>query len=379
MSKKQKPKNKNKFQQNKKKDGVTIHSYAFFRALETIQLSKDFDSIVIVKGDAVLLPINLYKPGSFSFISTLENTLNPLTPTVNLHNKKLLIIRYGGMGDILASLFAISELKEKYPTLKVGYLTSSKNIQILKIFPNLIDYISQPIVKLESLKQFDYISSLDNTIENDPDSQLISLHDIYAKHLFTNITKDTIINVFKNNMLFNQKQQPIGIGIQYRSSAIIRNYDIDKMSNLIGMISNMFPSEPIFLLGPPNDYLFIEYILSRNSGNIIPNGCGFRELDILKIVETINNLKAVIGIDSAMLHIAGVCNIPTVGLFGPFPSNLRLKYYNNSIGIDGKTSCSPCFRHNPQAFCKFNNGQGECLNSISPDLILKTILDNIVI
>ena len=368
----QKPKFK---KSNSFKPASTNYPYAFFKTQDTIQLTPEFNSAIIVKDETVLLPISLFiNSNTFSFVNNLENLFLPLKNDTNLHNKKLLIIRYGGIGDVISSLFAISELKNKYPTVKIGYLTSFKNIPILKNFPNLIDYFSQPIVKLSSLKQFDYVSCLDNTIENDEDSKILSLHEIFAKYLSVQISHNTINDIFKYNLLYALKSNKLGIGIQYKSNAIIRNYDIDKTSELINLLTERFPSEPIVLLGPPNDYVPIEYLLSKNAKKgLIVNGCGFKKYDMAEIIEIVNNLKIVIGPDSSMIHIAGISNIPIIGLFGSFPSNLRLKHYNNAIGIDGVTNCSPCFKHNPQAFCKANNGMGICLNSISPQLIMDNI------
>lgn len=371
MSKKQKQ--KQKLQNIAVKKNSIKYPYAFFKINETAQLSSEFNKHIIIKGDEVLAPVNYFKESLFSFRCSLEKILNPLTANINLNNKKLLVIRYGGIGDILSSIFAIAELKNKYPTLKIGYLTSFKNLEVLKLFPNLIDYISQPIARLDSIRQFDYVSCLDNVIEQDEDSSNTPMHDIYAKYLFTNITLNSLDMVFNNNII-NQKTISKGIGIQYITNAVIRNYNIDNTICLINLLTVKFPEDPIYLLGSPNDYLNVEYILSKvNGSNVISNGCGSKEFSILETIKLVNTLKLVIGPDSSMLHVAGICNVPAIGLFGPFPSDLRIKYYNKMIGIDGKSDCSPCFRHNPQAFCKLNNGQGVCLNSISPQLIIDNI------
>jgi ADP-heptose:LPS heptosyltransferase len=371
MSKKQKQ--KQKLQNIAVKKNVIKQPYAFFKVNETAQLSSEFNKLIIIKGDDVLAPVNYFKESLFSFRCSLEKILNPLTANINLNNKKLLIIRYGGIGDVISSMFAIAELKNKYPTVKIGYLTNFKNLDILRIFPNLIDYVSQPIAKLETIRRFDYVVCLDNVIELDDESTNAPIQDIYAKHLFSNITLNSLDMVFNNNII-NQKTISKGIGIQYITNSVIRNYNIDNIICLINLLTAKFPNEPICLLGPPNDYLNVEYILSKiNSQNIIVNGCGSKELNILETIKLVNTLKLVIGPDSSMLHIAGICNVPAIGLFGSFPSDLRMSYYNKMIGIDGKSDCSPCFRHNPQAFCKLNNGQGVCLNSISPQLIIDNI------
>jgi len=380
MSKKQKIKN------NKSLSVKTINNttpYGIFRAKETVRMNNEFGDVVIVKGDDVLLPFSLFKPDAFIFLNHIENIIKPLPKNeiTNLNNKKIIIIRYGGIGDIISSLFSISELKFKHPNVQIGYITSNKNADILKNFPKLITFISQPIIKIQSLKMFDYFVCLDNTIESDIESKIIPIQDIYSKYLNIKINNLTLNNILNNNEILNNNQNIVkkGIGIQYKSNAIIRNYNIDNIINLINLLSDKFPSEPIFLLGPPNDYLHIDYILSHSKSNsIIVNGCGFQEYTLYNSLEIVNSLKFVIAPDSSMLHIAGVFNTPMIGLFGPFPSNLRISYYNNAIGLDGTTHCSPCFRHNPQEFCKYNNSQGLCLNSITPELIVENIPNGII-
>ena len=73
--------------------------------------------------------------------------------------------------------------------------------------------------------------------------------------------------------------------------------------------------------------------------------------------------------DSMFIHIAGAFRIPTIGLYGPFPSALRMKYFTRSIGIDAKTNCSPCFKHSHHPCDK--GDPSPCMAMIQPKHILE--------
>lgn len=374
MSKQQKKKLMRSKKPSKVKDPyeITKYRYAIYKAMKTIQLGEDFGNMVVPRGENVLMPVRL-EAGERKFVSTLEKMLKPISPNSKVKNRNVLVIRYGGIGDVLASLYAIAELKAKFGgNVKVGYVTAIKNIPILQCFPKLVDMVMSPITSAKSISQFNYIAYLDDTIELDHMASSIPMHDVYARQFGVRVNKDTTKLVSAMNLALSSHPRQ-GIGIQYKSNAIIRDYDIEKTIELINALNSKY-GKPIYLLGPPDDYKFVNYIQTKTEGQVIPNGCGLtQKMHLHQTMNLISQLELVIAPDSSMLHIAGVCETPCIGLFGPFPSQLRLSYYKQAIGIDGKTECSPCFRHFPMDFCRYTNGTGLCLNSISVDTILEQV------
>jgi len=57
--------------------------------------------------------------------------------------------------------------------------------------------------------------------------------------------------------------------------------------------------------------------------------------------------------------MAGGLGIPLIGLFGAFPSQLRLSHYDNAIGIDANTSCEFSKGEGSLRGC-FEHGSGPC-------------------
>ena len=345
----------------------TKYHYKFYKATEMGRTATPYGEVIVPKNDIILAPENLEIKKKL--YSTIENEFKRLTTKSNLNNSSLLIIRYGGIGDIIATLFGIYELKKKYQNLQIGFMASPSYSSILTLFPMLIDKIYAPVSNIHDLKKYKYICVLDDVLETDSDSSIVPIQDIYAKHMgITSLnTKQLLSNLDDNN-----RQH---IGIQYKCDVPLRNYNIEKTIDIINLLLDKYTEDNIYLLGKSDDFQTINYIYSKVKHNkrLIANGCGYKEQTLLELAVIIQNLKIVIGPDSGFLHIAGITKTPIVGLFGPFPSKLRLSYYTNAIGIDAHSNCAPCFRHFPINFCKFNCGESECLNTITPQQVITAV------
>jgi ADP-heptose:LPS heptosyltransferase len=78
-----------------------------------------------------------------------------------------------------------------------------------------------------------------------------------------------------------------------------------------------------------------------------------------------------------MIHFAAGLEVPAVGLYGPFKSDLRVKYYPRCIGMDSTHHCCPCFKHGHE-HCeeakRLNGGIGApCFDSIDKGEIVKNV------
>ena len=363
---------KKKRKRNKLKQLETKYVYAIYRIPELSRMNLPYGEVIIPQNDTILALETL--PTKKVKISTVENEFNILTSQTNLNNSNLLIARYGGVGDIVATLFGIAMLKKRFQNLRIGYIASPSYSSILTLFPTLIDEIFAPIVNVKDIKRYKTICILDNTLEIDPEAESKPIQEIYAKHMGVILDKNSIIDLVMNNFAIQDKRQRSGIGIQYACDVALRNYNIDNTIDMINLLIKEFPNEKIHLLGKPDDFKNINYIVSKvDEKKLVINGCGSQKKSLKDILIMINSFKVVIGPDSGMLHLAGISNTPSVGLFGPFPSDLRISCYLDAIGIDAKTDCSPCFKHFPINFCKYSCGEGLCLNSIKPEQIVEQV------
>lgn len=348
--------------------------YGIYNCLETKTIQFPYGQVDFKSGETLLMPHNI--PIEKRKIKKLYDVFKPYpNENVDLNNKKILITRYGGVGDILCILPAIYELKRKFPSCIVGFMGSPSYIPVLTNFKDCVNGLSNVISTFDKIKMFDYILCLDNTIERD--LGYLPIHDLFAEYLNVKLTKSTMNDILlKNIKLPNiniRESNRHGIGIQYTSNAPLRNYNIEKIIEIINQLLNKYPNEEIHMLGTPDDFLTINYIQSKTNGRIIANGCGMQKMNLSETFDLVSTLKVVVAPDSSMIHFSGFNNTPCVGLYGPFPSDLRCSIYNHMIAIDAKSNCSPCMRHNPLSWCPYNSGEAECLNSIEPQMVVDCV------
>ena len=376
-----KKKNNNITPQQRKIDSTL--NYAVFKTKTNIQLD---EKRVIPQNHIITFPNNNHISDKIEYVCELNDIIQPIPKNPqDLNNKKILIIRTGGLGDIIASLYLVNEIKKRFPLCKILYLSAYHHNDLLKIFYKFLFGISDVIVSVDTIKDFDYYINLDNTIETSVFANSKTIQQIFANQVFDNIefstnSTDDIIN---NNDIFNKitnskNFKRSGIGIHYSSSSRLRSYPIEQTIELIDLLFEKYPNEQIYLINPPSNFVESEYIYYRIKNN--KNFFITSEIDCVTINDLfslITNLKLVIGIDSSIVHLAGVCKTPILGIYGPFASSLRIKYYYNSIGIDAQADCSPCFRHEPESFCKVSHNEAECIRkTITPQFVLETLENN---
>ncbi len=346
----------------KSKDLTTKYDIGIYQILENKTISIGNNNILLQNKDVVFCPNNLQIKKKL--INTVETDFKQFNENTDLNHKKVLIQRYGGIGDILCSIPAIYALKHKFPKVSIGYMCSPTYMPILKKFDNLIDGVSPTVVDYKDIKSFHHFISLEKTVEMVKDHNK-HIHEIYANELFVNINKDMIQEIIKNYNQPNIIRK--GIGIQYKSNAYIRDYDLENIIIIINKLKEKYPNEPIYLLGKPDDYLNINYIQIKTDGRFISNGCGSYPLTYYQSFDLISKLKLVIAPDSSAVHMAGFNNTPIIGLYGPFTSISRISNYKNAYGIDGISSCQPCMRHHPTPWCIWNSGRCLNLDNIDPN------------
>ncbi|MHA1621048.1 MAG: glycosyltransferase family 9 protein, partial [Candidatus Heimdallarchaeaceae archaeon] len=88
--------------------------------------------------------------------------------------------------------------------------------------------------------------------------------------------------------------------------------------------------------------------------------------------------RGAICIDSAFMHISVALGLPTLGIYGPFPGHLRVKYYEHADWIEpenyeecGKYPC--CFHQCEIQECPFVQKRlpPGCLSSINEDKLVE--------
>lgn len=86
---------------------------------------------------------------------------------------------------------------------------------------------------------------------------------------------------------------------------------------------------------------------------------------LTRLAALLKRAQVFVGSDSAPLHLASLCNTPTVALFGPKDPAIYGPAHPQSIIIRKNLSCSPCTKRT----CK----RPDCMILITPEEVLKAI------
>jgi len=370
-----KSKSKNKKNKSIKKSSSNInnndnHSIAYFRINENKDLSVGQYMLQIKNNDIILAPY------TFNVNKTLYKTINDvhydkITPSTDLTNSSILIYRYGGIGDLLNTLFVVEALKNKFKNIQIGYICSPSYFSLFNYFTDIVSGVLGVFSSYQTIMDKQYFIDLTDLAEENQLATSCSLPFLFGYQfgLTDNEISTAISRLIAKISSKTNCPERNGIGIQLSTNAPVRNYNLEHFSKLINMIKEKYPHEKVLLLSGSQNSISRDYVISNCNYSIDV----LKTTDLSKIIFSIARLKMIIGPDSSMLHIAGITNTPMIGLYGPFPSKLRISNYNNAIGIDGKSDCSPCFRHHPTQWCKYNGNECIALNSIPPSTILDVV------
>lgn len=271
-------------------------------------------------------------------------------------NDEVFLFRSGGIGDVMFMLPLIKVLKTKFKA-RIKVATSPMYCSVLENNP-YIDKIIQMPFGVEELEKSDHHIMFEGVIEDSSKkAQLFHAVDLFLEeaeinfkevsseekvpHIF--VTKEEKERIHKEMSRMRIDHNSIKVGIQLESSSPIRTFPTDKMIVIIKKLLERNYS--VFAFGGRNQEELGKYISEvligeKNFINLIYPGRALRDA----IVYT-SFMDLCIAPDSAFIHISGGLGVPIIGLYGCFPSLLRMRYYKNAIGIDCGVICAPSFQH----------------------------------
>jgi len=296
--------------------------------------------------------------------------------------KKILIIRFSSIGDIVLTSPVIRCLKEQSPDVEIHYLTKKQYIPILQSNPYISrihlfkDNFQELIPKLKA-EQFDHIIDLHKNIRSHyiryklgkpatsfPKLNLqkwviskfhfdflpkIHIVDRYLKAVESfQVTNDgkgldyflldsEKINIRKKFPVITGKFIAIAIGAKHHT----KMFPVDKVSALCDLLPL-----PVILLGGKEDMDRGEEIRNHTKQCVI-NACGILPLN--GSASVIEQAEHVISNDTGMMHIASALKRPVISLwgntipgFGMYPYlPEELKHLSTIIEVNG-LRCRPC-------------------------------------
>lgn len=295
----------------------------------------------------------------------------------DLTNKKLMCWRTGGIGDILFLNPVLRYLKKKYPTSTLRVASGCK--QSLENVPEINGLYSMPF-NAKLLEEVDYHLMFQGIIESSSEeSKRTHAVDMFFKYFSIDSTHLPVED--KKPRLFYTKTErdwlqkhltEIGIneddyliGIQMETSAPVRNFPKEKMKVVIDMAARETNTK-IFVIGTDAHNIIGKYFKGNHNNVYIATKYTVRQIMILA-----NRFNLVISPDTFMVQVAGALDKPLIGLYGPFPSEVRMKYFKNAVGLDPSVVCSPCFKHDFRTCVKGH--PSPCFTQVKPEDILQAM------
>jgi len=240
---------------------------------------------------------------------------------------------------------------------------------------DLIDKVYSLPIPLDIWNQYHYHLTFENLIENNPNAKKYNAYDLFMKQAGLDIkqvppeNKIPIIELEEDEKRFKCMEFPHlvnenpKVGIQVKTSSPIRTYP---PYNYIAISQKLIKKGyDVCFFGGIDEYSFVEQLIKE----IGIGSYNVTQRSLRGSVITASMMNFFIAPDSMFIHIAGAFRIPTIGIYGPFHSETRMKYMKNSVGIDIKVGCSPCFLHGHQPCPK--GDPSPCFSLVSPDIVLE--------
>lgn len=286
--------------------------------------------------------------------------------------KRVCLIRHGGLGDVLFILPVAAYLSKEgyevhmqvsdaYSSVVVGQLGVSKIIpegQVIdrSMYEKVINFDGTIVANQEA----EHLHAVDLMFRRAGiDWTALKKKDKKVKLILTDRMRMVQEKLWKKWDLNSYKSV---IGINVRSTSVLRNWPIEYINKLVKFLTKKGNAVVLIDRKPVLDI--------QGKGVISFAG----ELSVLEMVSVISGCDCLVGPDSGPSHIAGYLGVPFVGVYGPFPALLRLKYYDKVSWIQADVDCGPCFYHKDM-LCKHPRVKGvsKCMATIQPVEVIKLV------
>lgn len=291
------------------------------------------------------------------------------------NGKSILLVMTAGFTKLILLTPVLREIARRWPTAKITVATVYMYRTVLKDLPYVHEVIEYPIKKTVAAS-FDAVVFFEKELETNPLAKKLHATDLFASiaGLTGKFDRKPEYRVSSQEVMWALEGFPRTPGVQravlhLASGDTCREYHPDQISAV--MVSLLEKKWEVFIVGEPNSVQ-------------IPNGKGIRNLTMEGLTfrhscAIVNGSDIVIGPDSVMVQIAGALDVPAIGLFGPFPADLRTKYSPSIFALQGKGSCAPCFHYEQRSRgmvfpaggpCQ-KTGKCEVLAGIDPERVVQ--------
>lgn len=323
---------------------------------------------------------------------------------------KILVIKFGGIGDVLMSTPVLPNLREYFPKAHIDFLTLIKNRDVL-MDNHYIDRVLTFDARID--KSYDLLRHIRNKGYNlvfdlycNPRTALLTYitgakyrvgFKFRGRNYAYNIKKkgrggdvhnsdfnlDALINAGipvvskKLNLSVNvvhkeyadkyikdnHLEKDFLIGIAITGGWESKRYKVKDYIELIKLISSKYNVKFLILWGSKKEYKDAQEIKThcKDSVYLIPDS------PIRYLAALIKHCKVIIGNDSGPLHVACAVEVPVLGIYGPTNPKLQGPYGEQNLIVEkSDLNCLHCNLLD----CNIGN---ICMTELSKTLILSKI------
>lgn len=327
--------------------------------------------------------------------------------------KKILVIRFSSIGDIVLTSPVVRCLKNQIMDSEIHFLTKKAFVSILVNNPNIdkvhsIEKNVNEIISQLVFENFDFVVDLHNNIRTfivkkklrKPSSSFNKLN--IQKWVLVNLKRNLLPDIhivdryFKAVELLKVKNDNKGLDFFINDKETIKRSQLPEThrNGFVGIViggkhsTKMLPEEklisickkinkPIILLGGPEDFEKGESI-QKNYGDKVYNTCG--KYSINQSASLISQAEKVITNDTGLMHIAAAFKkkivsvwgntVPAFGMYPYLPEALE----DNSLIVEvNNLHCRPCSKI---GFKKCPKNHFKCMNLIDEEIITGFVNEN---
>lgn len=360
------------------------------KVLKNLSFKYGSSDIKLLSGKDYIMSLNLFIEGHKNKVmKPSKKTFDELFRRYkgqDLNNKRILIIRTGGLGDLITYQSVVKGIKLKYPTCTIDFATSNAFKPIFSMFPDgLIDRTYDVPIQTEILNKYDYHILFMSLIENCNDvihntyfelgKKMVNLDYDVTKCIPKLVTNKEIMDDIKQKIII----KPNTILIHMNSTTKLRSMTDEKLSLIISdLVKDGF--NIAILDSPKNDEKINKFIIGYGLDTNCVYSIARYSQSVVHAAHLVKSCVGAICIDSAFGPISGALDVPVLTINGPHPSkNVYGGYYPSLTSVDitdvdpkwNKCNKYPCFHNSQESLCPFLTGNFPvgCIDDIPYDTI----------
>ncbi|PKN68154.1 MAG: hypothetical protein CVU57_00590 [Deltaproteobacteria bacterium HGW-Deltaproteobacteria-15] len=298
---------------------------------------------------------------------------------------RILVMRNGGIGDHVLFLPALPVFRDMFPLGSEIWLSTQKEKHPIFQGSKAIDRLLPLPLQLNILLEADYLVDLSERDDLE-DFEKLHMTDYYLNFLGIDYTR------VPNKAPRIDWDESRADQVQALFEGARKAHGEKPFVLLNWMASNALrllpPQSLLFLVQEFPNICFVVALQKSltNQTRQYLRKHGIDVLDVTPLMEDLTSYMtaiklcdAVVSSDSAAYHLAEALGKPSLSLFGPIGSGLRVRYYTKALAIDasyeGETCSAPCGLNKAMTGCREAVALGKdfspCLLSIEPADILK--------